>query len=324
MTPVVKVPPLVTVFGGGGFIGRHVVRALARRGYRVRVAVRNPNLALHVQPLGNVGQIQPVQANLRVRWSVDRAVEGADCVVNLVGILSESGRQTFDAVQEFGARAVAEAARAGGARLVHVSAIGADASSPVPYARTKGQAEKAVLDIVRDAVIFRPSIVFGPEDRFFNRFAAMARLSPVLPLIGGGGTLFQPVYVGDVAEAIARAVDGTVAGGRIYELGGPEVRSFRALLEEMLRVIGRRRILVSLPWWLARLQGRVLGLLPNPLLTADQVEMLKRDNVVSAEARGEGRTLEGIGIAPQATEAVLPTYLWQYRAAGQFTRTTMA
>ncbi|HRP78259.1 MAG TPA: complex I NDUFA9 subunit family protein [Aquamicrobium sp.] len=324
MTSVIKVPPLVTVFGGGGFIGRHVVRALAKRGYRVRVAVRNPNLAIHVQPLGNVGQIQPVQANLRVRWSVDRAVEGADCVVNLVGILHEGGRQTFNAVQDFGARAVAEAARAAGARLVHVSAIGADPESPVAYARTKGQAEKAVLDIVKDAIVFRPSIVFGPEDRFFNRFAAMARLSPALPLIGGGETKFQPVYVGDVAEAIARAVDGKVAGGRVYELGGPEVRTFRALMEEMLKVIARRRFLVPLPWWLARLQGRILGLLPNPLLTADQVELLKRDNVVSEAAREEGRTLEGLGITPRTTEAILPTYLWQYRTAGQFTKTTAA
>jgi NADH dehydrogenase len=300
------------------------VRALAKRGYRVRVAVRNPNLAIHVQPLGNVGQIQPVQANLRVRWSVDRAVEGADCVVNLVGILHEGGRQTFNAVQDFGARAVAEAARAAGARLVDVSAIGADPDSSVPYARTKGQAEKAVLDIVKDAIVFRPSIVFGPEDRFFNRFAAMARLSPALPLIGGGETKFQPVYVGDVAEAIARAVDGKVAGGRVYELGGPEVRTFRALMEEMLKVIGRRRFLVPLPWWLARLQGRILGLLPNPLLTADQVELLKRDNVVSEAAREEGRTLEGLGITPRTTEAILPTYLWQYRTAGQFTKTTAA
>ena len=321
MTSVIKVPPLVTVFGGGGFIGRHVVRALARRGYRVRVAVRNPNLALHVQPLGNVGQIQPLQANVRMRWSVDRAVEGADCVVNLVGIMHEGGRQTFNAVQDFGARAVAEAARAAGARLVHVSAIGADPASPIPYARTKGQAEKAVLGIVGDAVILRPSIVFGPEDRFFNRFAAMARLSPVLPLIGGE-TRFQPVYVGDVAEAIARAVDGTVEGGRIYELGGAEARSFRELMQEMLAVIGRKRLLVSLPWWLAKLQGRILGLLPKPLLTADQVEMLKRDNVVSSEARMEGRTLEGIGITPQTTEAILPVYLWQYRVAGQFTKPT--
>lgn len=324
MTSVITVPPLVTVFGGGGFVGRHVVRALAKRGYRVRVAVRNPNLALHVQPLGNVGQIQPLQANLRMRWSVDRAVQGADCVVNLVGILHQSGRQTFDAVQDFGARAVAEAARAAGAKLIHVSAIGADASSAVAYARTKGQAEKAVLDTVKDAIVFRPSIIFGPDDRFFNRFAAMARLSPVLPLIGGGETKFQPVYVGDVAEAIARAVDGAVEGGRIYELGGAEVRSFRDLLEEMLAVIGRKRLLVSLPWWVAKLQGRLLGLLPNPLLTADQVELLKRDNVVSGEARSEGRTLEGIGITPHTTEAILPTYLWQYRVAGQFTKPTAA
>jgi len=324
MTSVVKVPPLVTVFGGSGFIGRHVVRALARRGYRVRAAVRNPNLALHLLPLGNVGQIQPVQANLRMRWSVDRAVQGADCVVNLVGILHEGGRQTFNAVQDFGARAVAEAARAQGAKLVHVSAIGADAASRAAYARTKAAGEKAVLDTIKDAVVFRPSIVFGPEDAFFNRFAAMSRVSPVLPLIGGGRTKFQPVYVGDVAEAIARAVDGDVAGGRVYELGGPEVRSFRELMEEMLSVVGRRRLLVSVPWWVARLQGSVLGLLPNPPLTAGQVEMLKTDNVVSEAARSEGRTLEGLGIAPQATEAILPTYLWQYRPAGQFTKTTLA
>lgn len=324
MTSVIKVPPLVTVFGGSGFLGRHVVRALAKRGYRVRAAVRNPNLALHLLPLGNVGQIQPIQANLRMRWSVDRAVQGADCVINLVGILHESGRQSFNAVQEFGARAVAEAARAAGARLIHVSAIGADASSYVPYARTKAQGEKAVFDTVGDAVVFRPSIVFGPEDSFFNRFAGMARLSPVLPLIGGGGTKFQPVYVGDVAEAIARAVDGTVEGGRVYELGGPEVRSFRELMEEMLAVVGRKRLLVSVPWWVAKIQGRILGLLPNPLLTADQVELLKRDNVVSEEARREGRTLEGLGITPQTMEAILPTYLWQYRPAGQFTKTTLA
>jgi len=324
MTSVIKVPPLVTVFGGSGFLGRHVVRALAKRGYRVRAAVRNPNLALHLLPLGNVGQIQPIQANLRMRWSVDRAVQGADCVINLVGILHESGRQSFNAVQEFGARAVAEAARAAGARLIHVSAIGADASSHVPYARTKAQGEKAVFDTVGDAVVFRPSIVFGPEDSFFNRFAGMARLSPVLPLIGGGGTKFQPVYVGDVAEAIARAVDGTVEGGRVYELGGPEVRSFRELMEEMLAVVGRKRLLVSVPWWVAKIQGRILGLLPNPLLTADQVELLKRDNVVSEEARREGRTLEGLGITPQTMEAILPTYLWQYRPAGQFTKTTLA
>jgi len=324
MTVVAKVPPLVTVFGGSGFLGRHVVRALARRGYRVRVAVRNPNLAGHLQPLGNVGQIQAVQANLRVRWSVDRAVQGADHVINLVGILHESGRQSFNAVQDFGARAVAEAARAAGARLTHVSAIGADENSPAAYARTKARGEKAVLATVQDAVVFRPSIVFGPEDQFYNRFAGLSRISPALPLIGGGETKLQPVYVGDVAEAIARSVDGTVEGGRIYELGGPEVKSFKACLEEMLSVIGRKRMFVNLPWGIARLQGRILGLLPKPMLTVDQVDMLKVDNVVSDAAEKEGRTFAAIDIQPQAADAILPTYLWQYRRAGQYTRPTAA
>lgn len=324
MTAVAKVPPLVTVFGGSGFLGRHVVRALAQRGYRVRVAVRNPNLAGHLQPLGNVGQIQAVQANLRMRWSVDRAVQGADHVINLVGILHESGRQSFNAVQDFGARAVAEAARAAGARLTHVSAIGADENSPAAYARSKARGEKAVLETLRDAVIFRPSIVFGPEDRFYNRFAALSRISPALPLIGGGETRLQPVYVGDVAEAIARSVDGAVEGGRIYELGGPEVKSFKACLVEMLAAVGRKRIFVNLPWGIARLQGRILGLLPNPMLTVDQVDMLKVDNVVSEAAEKEGRTFAGLGMQPQAADAILPTYLWQYRRAGQYTRPTVA
>lgn len=324
MTSVIKVPPLVTVFGGSGFLGRHVVRALARRGYGVRVAVRNPNLATHLQPLGNVGQIQPVQANLRMRWSVDRAVQGADHVVNLVGLLAEGGRQTFNAVHDFGARAVAEAARAEGASLVHVSAIGADPQSPAAYGRSKAQGEKAVLETLAQAVVFRPSIVFGPEDSFFNRFAAMSRLSPALPLIGGGETKFQPVFVGDVAEAIALAVDGEVEGGRIYELGGPEEVTFRECMERMLAVIDRKRLLVPVPWWLARIQGRVLGLLPRPLLTVDQVEMLKADNVVSAQAQSEGRTLPGLAVSPQAMDAILPSYLWQYRPAGQFTRSNAA
>lgn len=324
MTAITQVPPLVTVFGGSGFLGRHVVRALARRGYRVRVAVRNPNLAGHLQPLGNVGQIQAVQANLRYRWSVDRAVQGADHVVNLVGILFESGRQTFDAVQDFGARAVAEAARAAGARLTHVSALGADPQSPAAYARTKARGEQAVLETMKDAVIVRPSIVFGPEDGFFNRFAAMARLSPALPLIGGGETRFQPVYVADVAEAIARSVEGRVKGGRIYELGGPQVLTFRQCMEEMLAVIDRKRMLVPVPWGLARLKAAVLGLLPNPLLTRDQVEMLRTDNVVSASADKEARTFAGLGITPDPMEAILPSYLWQYRPAGQFTRPNAA
>ena len=320
MTAISKVPPLVTVFGGTGFVGRYVVRALARRGYRVRVAVRNPHLAGHLLPLGNVGQIQAVQANLRVRWSVDRAVQGADYVINLVGILHEGGRQTFEAVQGFGARAVAEAARAEGAKLVHVSALGADEQSEAAYARTKARGEQAVLATLPDAVIFRPSIIFGPDDAFFNRFASMARISPALPLIGGGETQMQPVYVVDVAEAVARAVDGQVEGGRIYELGGPEVRTFRSLMEDMLAVIGRKRMLVSLPWSVAGLMGSVLGILPKPLLTRDQVTMLKSDNIVSAEAISEGRDFTAFGIQPQAADAILPSYLWQYRKAGQFTR----
>jgi NADH dehydrogenase len=324
MTEILETPKLVTVFGGSGFVGRHVVRALAKRGYRVRAAVRRPDLAGHLQPLGNVGQIQAVQANLRVRWSVDRAVEGADHVINLAGILYESGRQSFKAVQDFGARAVAEAARAAGAGLTHQSALGADADSESAYARTKAAGERAVLETVPDAVITRPSIIFGPEDSFFNRFANMARLSPALPLIGGGHTRFQPVFVGDVAEAIARSVDGKVAGGRIYELGGPDVSTFRELMEEMLRVIDRRRMLVPVPWFVAEIQGALLGLLPNPLLTRDQVTLLRTDNVVSDAAVAEGRTFTGLGMRPQSTDAILPGYLWRFRPAGQFTRKTEA
>jgi NADH dehydrogenase len=324
MTTITQIPKLVTIFGGSGFLGRHVVSALAKRGYRVRVGVRRPDLAIHLQPLGNAGQIQAVQANLRVRWSVDRAVEGADHVVNLVGILHESGRQRFRAVHDFGARAVAEAARAAGLPLTHMSAIGATLQSASAYARTKAAGEKAVLDTVKDAVVFRSSIMFGPDDRFYNRFAAMARLSPVLPLIGGGQNLLQPTYVGDVAEAIARSVDGTVPGGKVYELGGPDVQSFRQCMEEMLQIIGRKRMLVPVPWWLAELQGSVLGLLPNPLLTRDQVRQLRVDNIVSEEAVKSGRDFAAIGIAPRNTTAILPSYLWQYRTAGQFTHSRIA
>lgn len=324
MTEVLQTPKIVTVFGGTGFLGRHVVRALAKRGYLVRVACRRPNLAGHLQPLGNVGQIQPMQANLRVRWSVDRAVEGADHVVNLVGLLFETGRQTFDAVHDFGARAVAEAARAAGAKLTHVSAIGANPDSESGYARTKAAGEAAVHETLPDAVIYRPSIVFGPEDGFFNKFASMARFSPMLPLIGGGQTKFQPVFVGDVAEAIARSVDGKVAGGKIYELGGPQVLSFRQCLENTLAVIDRKRLLVPVPWWLASLQGKIFGMLPKPLLTADQVILLKTDNVVSETAGKEHRTLADIGIQPTTLASILPAYLWRYRAAGQFTHKTQA
>ena len=314
-----EAPKLVTVFGGSGFVGRHVVRALANRGYRVRVAVRRPDLAFHLQPLGNVGQIKAVQANLRYRWSVDRAVEGADIVINLVGILKESGRQDFASVQEFGARAVAEAARAAGARLIHVSAIGADAQSPSAYGRTKGRAEAAVLETVKNAVIFRPSIIFGPEDEFFNRFAAMARLSPVLPVIGGE-TRFQPVYVGDVAEAIACACDGNVAGGKVYELGGPEVETFSQCMALMLKIIDRNRLVVNLPWFLAKAMARLTGWMPGAPVTLDQVIMLQTDNVVSPEAVRSRTTLEGLGIVPHSMAAILPSYLVRFRPAGQFTR----
>ena len=324
MTEIIETPKLVTVFGGSGFIGRHVVRALARRGYLIRVATRRPELANHLQPLGNVGQIQPVQANVRVRWSVDRAVEGASHVINLVGILYKSGAQTFSSVQAEGARNVAEAAKAVGARLTHGSAIGTDANSRAAYARTKAAGEKAVFETVEDAVVFRPSIVFGPEDRFFNRFANMARYSPVLPLIGGGKTKFQPVFVGDVAEAIARSVDGDVEGGHVYELGGPNVLTFRQCMEEMLEIVDRERMLVPVPWWAADIQGSILGLLPKPMLTRDQVTLLRTDNVVSEEAARTRRTFAGLGINPQSTAAILPSYLWRYRPAGQFTHRSEA
>jgi NADH dehydrogenase len=320
MTEILQTPKLVVVFGGSGFVGRHVVRALARRGYRVRVACRRPDLAGHLQPLGNVGQIQAVQANLRFRKSVDQAVIGADHVINLVGILTESGRQKFGSVHEFGARAVAEAARGVGARLTHVSALGADMQSASAYARTKARGEKAVRDTVPDATIFRPSIIFGPEDRYFNRFAAMTRYSPALPLIGGGETRFQPVYVADVAEAVALSVDGVAVAGSTYELGGPVVASFRQCLEEMLAVVERKRLLLPLPWWVSKLAASFLGLLPKPLLTRDQLEQLRSDNVVSQGAEAEGRTLSGLGIEAQSMATILPSYLWRFRAAGQFQR----
>ncbi|HEV7320127.1 MAG TPA: complex I NDUFA9 subunit family protein [Ensifer sp.] len=321
-----NLPPLVTIFGGSGFVGRHVVRALAKRGYRIRVAVRRPDLAGHLQPLGNVGQISFVQANLRYRKSVDRAVEGSDHVINCVGVLFESGRNTFDAVQDFGARAVAEAARGVGATLTHISAIGADANSPSAYARSKGRAEAAIQQTLPDAIILRPSIVFGPEDGFFNKFAEMARFSPFLPLIGGGETKFQPVYVTDVAEAVARAVDGKVAKGKIYELGGPDVLSFRDCLEIILNTIDRKRTLVSLPFGVASFMGSIASMVPfvAPPITPDQVVLLKSDNIVSAKAVSEGRTLAGIGIDATMLEPILPTYLVRYRPQGQYTRSGRA
>jgi uncharacterized protein YbjT (DUF2867 family) len=313
-----RLETLVTVFGGSGFLGRHVVRALANRGYRIRVAVRRPELCGHLRPMGRVGQIHAVQANLRFPDSVAAAMRDADVAINLVGLLFERGNQRFDAVMAAGAETVARAANAVGAPLIHISAIGADAGSPSHYARAKAEGEARVLAAHGDAVIMRPSIVFGPEDDFFNRFAALARLSPALPLVGGGHTRMQPVFAGDVGEAIARGVDGDLKAATIYELGGPDVRSFRELMEIVLATIQRRRLLVPVPFALMTLQAMVLQFLPKPPITPDQVELLKRDNVVSDEARRDGRTLEGIGIIPETIAAIAPTYLWRFRKAGQF------
>jgi NADH dehydrogenase len=309
---------LITVFGGSGFLGRHVVRALARRHYRIRVAVRRPELAGHLQPLGRVGQIHAVQANLRHAGSVAAAVRDADVVINLVGILFERGRQRFETVQSFGAEAVALAAAAHGARMVHVSAIGADDKSSSAYARSKAEGEKAVLAAVPSAAIFRPSILFGPDDDFFNKFAALARMLPALPLVGGGHTRFQRVFAGDVAEAIARAVAGETRPGTIYELGGPEIFTFKELMAFVLATIERRRVLVPIPFWLAKLQATFLQFLPKPLLTPDQVELLRTDSVVSPQAIDEQRTLKALGIEARPVEAIVPSYLWRFRRSGQF------
>jgi uncharacterized protein YbjT (DUF2867 family) len=309
---------LITVYGGSGFLGRHVVRALAKRHYRIKVAVRRPELAGFLQPLGRVGQIHAVQTNIRHAASVETAARDAHVLINLVGILFERGRQRFDAVHTFGAEQVALAASAHGARMVHVSAIGADPNSPSLYGRSKANAEQLVLAAQPSTTIVRPSILFGPEDDFFNRFAALARISPALPLIGGGLTKFQPVFVGDVARAIADAVDGKTRPGTIYELGGPAVRTFRELMQFVLATIERKRLLISLPFFMARLQATVLQYFPKPVLTPDQVELLRRDNIVSEAATSEGRTLQGLGIEPEPMEAIVPSYLWRFRKTGQF------
>jgi NADH dehydrogenase len=312
---------LVTVFGGSGFVGRHVVRALAKRDYRIRVAVRRPELAGYLQPVGRVGQIHTVQANLRYPASVEAAMRDSTAAINLVGILAESGAQTFDAVQAEGAQTVARAAAAAGASMVHVSAIGADEQSASRYARAKAAGEQAVKAALPSAIIMRPSMVFGPEDQFTNRFAGLARISPALPLIGGGLTKLQPVYVGDVATAVADAVDGKAKPGAVYELGGPEVLTMREIMQIILDVTDRKRMLISLPFGLAKLQAVFLQFAPGPLkLTADQVELLRSDNVVSDAAKAAGLTLEGLGISPDSVEAVAPQYLWRFRPAGQFQR----
>lgn len=312
---------LVTIYGGSGFVGRYIARRMAKAGWRVRVAVRRPNEAIFVRPYGAPGQVEPVLCNIRDEASVRAAMAGADAVVNCVGILNAVGRNGFDAVQAEGAGRVAQAAAAAGvAHLVQISAIGADAASDSAYARTKADGEAAVLAAFPAAVILRPSIIFGPEDQFFNRFAGMARLSPVLPLVGAE-TRFQPVYVEDVAQAAVLGATGVAPPG-IYELGGPEVATFRALMDRMLSVIQRKRIIVGLPRALAApmafgfdmLQAVTGGLIENGMLTRDQLRNLGRDNVVAPGARG----LAELGIRPTALDAVLPEYLWRFRPAGQY------
>lgn len=313
---------LVTIFGGSGFVGRHTVQALARAGWRIRSATRRPDLAGYLQPMGAVGQIHAIQANLRYGQSVAEAAKGSEVVVNSVGVLASTGKQTFDKIHDEGARAVAKAAKAAGARLlVHISAIGADAQSNSRYARSKAEGERAVLEEFPEAVILRPSIVFGPEDEFFNRFAAMAQVSPFLPLIGGGRTKFQPVYVGDVAAAVKAAVDGKARPGTIYELGGPEVLTFRELLDRTLKYASRKRVYLPLPFWAAKLQALATSPLPNAIrpVTLDQIRLLQRDNVVSAKANEERRTLAGLGIDdPHSVAAIVPSYLERFQPKGQY------
>lgn len=314
-------PKLVTVFGGSGFVGTQLVQILARRGHRVRVAVRRPDLAGHLKTLGGVGQIVPIQANIRNMASIRRAVTGADIVINLVGIGFERGAQRFDDVQAKGAGAVAQAARAAGvSSLVHMSALGVDRASESNYARSKLAGEAAVLAAFPQAVILRPSILFGPGDGFFNMMAGLSRLLPVMPLIHGE-TRFQPAYVGDVAEALAMAAEGKVKTGRIYEIGGPEIETHRALIERILSETGRNRPLMPLSPGLAKFMALPFLILPfAPLLTADQVDLLAVDNVVSDEAKKDKRTLAAFGIAPTAMETILPTYLWRFKKHGQFDR----
>ncbi len=307
--------PTATLFGATGFIGRYVTRRLAARGVVIRVASRTPRKANFLKPMGTVGQIVPVAYNPADPDSVAAAVDDSSLVINFVGILAETGGARFDAIQGDLPGYVAQAAAAAGSRaMVQISAIGADAESPSAYARSKAKGEQAVHAAYPKATLLRPSIVFGPEDQFFNRFADMALISPALPLIGGGKTRFQPVYVGDVADAVIAAVEQPDAAGRIYELGGPEVLSFEALMRYMLTTIRRDRLLAPVPWKLAEIQAAVLEKLPGKLLTRDQVELLKTDNVVSGTLPG----LADLGIAPTPLQAVVPEYLERYRPGGRF------
>ncbi len=312
---------LVTIYGGSGFVGRYVARRMAGEGWRVRVAVRRPNEAMFVKTYGVVGQVEPILCNIRDDASVALAMQGADAVVNCVGVLNELGKNEFDAVQADGAERIARlAAQQGVAQMVHISAIGADAESDSQYSRTKAQGEAAVLAHMPGAVILRPSVIFGTEDQFFNRFAGMTRMSPFLPLVGAG-TKFQPVFVDDVAKAAVTGVQGQAPAG-VYELGGPEVKTFRALMQQMLDVIHRRRVIIGMPFWAARIMAGVLDivkfvsfqLFPNNILTRDQLKNLRRDNVVSEGTMG----FSDLGIEPTTLESVLPEYLWKFRPSGQY------
>ncbi|ARE83644.1 3-beta hydroxysteroid dehydrogenase/isomerase family protein [Roseovarius mucosus] len=311
---------LVTIYGGSGFVGRYIARRMAQAGWRVRVAVRRPNEAMHVKPYGVVGQVEPVFCNIRDDASVRAVMQGADAVVNCVGTFDRKGKNSFDAVQDKGATRIARiAAEEGVAHLVHLSAIGADATSDSHYARSKAAGEAGILQHFPNAVILRPSVIFGPEDQFFNRFAGMTRLGPVLPVVGAD-TRFQPVYVDDVAQAAVMGAMGRAVPG-IYELGGPEASSFRGLMQQMLQVIRRRRLIANIPFGVAALmagamelvQTVTLGLVP-PQITRDQVRSLRRDNVVGDGAKG----FDALGITPVAVGAVLPDYLWRFRPAGQY------
>ncbi|WP_171177815.1 complex I NDUFA9 subunit family protein [Ruegeria sp. HKCCD8929] len=312
---------LVTIYGGSGFVGRYIARRMAGEGWRVRVAVRRPNEAMFVKPYGAVGQVEPVLCNIRDDASVALAMQGADAVVNCVGVLNELGRNDFEAVQAEGAGRIARlAAEQGIGRMVHISAIGADAGADSQYARTKAEGEAGVLQHMPDAVILRPSVIFGTEDQFFNRFAGMTRMGPFLPVVGSA-TRFQPVYVDDVAKAAVKGALGEAESG-VYELGGPEVKSFRELMAQMLDVIHRRRIVIAMPFWVARIMASVLDLakylslqlFPNNILTRDQLKNLRRDNVVGEGAKG----FADLGIEPATLESILPDYLWKFRPAGQY------
>jgi uncharacterized protein YbjT (DUF2867 family) len=306
---------LVTVFGASGFLGRHTVRALARKGYRIRAVTRRPNLAGHLPPMGNVGQIQLFKGDVLEPEQVSAALKGASFAVNLTGTLVPHGDNSFDALHAGAAQTIAEEARkAGVTALVHVSAIGADARSDSAYARSKGDGETRVREAFPVATILRPSIVFGPEDSFFNRFAALARALPALPLIGGGHTKFQPVFVGNVADAVVTALETEAARGESYELGGPSIYSFRQLMEFILRETDRKRPLIPIPFALASVKAMFLQFLPGALLTPDQVRLLRVDNVVGAGAS----TLAGLGIQPTSVEAEVPAYLWRFRPKGQY------